>query len=166
MFAMIAQDTLLTTMPAHARVWVYKSAEPFTPAELALIADRGAAFTSNWAAHGAPLFATVDVLHMHFLVIAVDEEQAKASGCSIDKSVHFVKQLEHDLGRSLTDRMVVVFEVDGLPRTCRVEEIDDLLDDGVLHADTLVFDDLVTTKGDLDLRFRTPLKDTWLERFL
>lgn len=163
---MIEQATLLTSMPAHARVWVYKSAEPFTAAERALIADRGASFTSGWAAHGAPLDAVVEVLHLHFLVIAVDEVQARASGCSIDKSVHFVKQLEHELGRPLTDRMVVVYEVEGTPRTCRVDEIDDLLDDGVLYADTLVFDDLVTTKGDLDRRFRIPLKDTWLERFL
>ncbi|MCC7501683.1 MAG: hypothetical protein IT229_04090 [Flavobacteriales bacterium] len=163
---MIAPATLLTSMPAHARVWIYKSAQPFNPTEVALIADRGASFTSGWAAHGAPLDAAVEVLHGHFLVIAVDEEQARASGCSIDKSVHFVQRLEKELGRPLTDRMVVVYELEDAPRTCRVEEIDDLLDEGVLHADTLVFDDLITTKGDLDRRFRVPLKDTWLERFL
>ena len=163
---MIEPATPLTSMPAHARVWVYKSAEPFNTAERALITDRGASFTSGWATHGAPLDAAVEVVHHHFLVIAVDEEQARASGCSIDKSVHFVKLLEKQLGRTLTDRMVVVYELEGTPRTCRVDEIDDLLDEGVLHADTLVFDDLVTTKGDLDRRFRVPLRDTWLERFL
>jgi hypothetical protein len=163
---MITQTTTLTTMPAHARVWVYKSARPFSPEEQRLIGDRGAAFTATWAAHGAPLDATVEVLHDHFVVIAVDEQQARASGCSIDKSVQFIQQLERDLQRTLTDRMVVVYEVDGQVRTCRVDDIEDLLDAGELQAGTIVFDDLVGSKGDLDTRFRIPLKDSWMERFL
>lgn len=163
---MIAHATTLAAMPAHARVWVYKSATPFSPQEEQLIRERGAMFTSTWAAHGAPLDAAVEVLHGHFVVIAVDEEQARASGCSIDKSVRFVQELERALGRSLTDRMVVVYERDGAVRTCRVDQLEDLLDEGVLHADTLVYDDLVGTKGDLDARFRVALRDTWMERFL
>jgi hypothetical protein len=163
---MIAQATSLATMPAHARVWVYKSARPFSAEEQRLIAERGAAFTRSWAAHGAALDAVVEVIHGHFLVIAVDEVQAQASGCSIDKSVHFVQQLERELARPLTDRMVVVYAVDDQVRTCRVDEVDDLLDAGELNAGTLVFDDLVSTKGDLDTRFRIPLRDTWMERFL
>ncbi|MBL8001076.1 MAG: hypothetical protein JNL05_03860 [Flavobacteriales bacterium] len=163
---MIAHATTLAAMPAHARVWVYKSATPFSPQEEQLIRERGAMFTSTWAAHGAQLDAAVEVLHGHFVVIAVDEEQARASGCSIDKSVRFVQELERALGRSLTDRMVVVYERDGAVRTCRVDQLEDLLDEGVLHADTLVYDDLVGTKGDLDARFRVALRDTWMERFL
>ena len=163
---MITHATTLASMPAHARVWVYKSARPFTEAEERLIHAEGAAFTSTWAAHGAALDAVVQVLHGHFVVVAVDEEQARASGCSIDKSVHFIQRLEHQLGRPLTDRMVVVYERDGAVRTCRVDQLEDLLDEGVLHADTIVFDDLVGTKRDLDSRFRIPLRESWMERFL
>jgi len=163
---MITQTTSLTTMPAHARVWVYKSASPFSSEEQRLIIDRGVVFTGSWAAHGAALDATVEVLHDHFVVIAVDEQQARASGCSIDKSVQFIQQLERDLQRTLTDRMVVVYEVNGEVRTCRVDDVDDLLDEGELQAGTIVFDDLVSSKGDLDTRFRIPLKDSWMERFL
>lgn len=163
---MITHASSLATMPAHARVWVYKSAQPFTDAEQRLIADRGAAFTSTWAAHGAPLEATIEVLRGHFVVVAVDEEQARASGCSIDKSVRFIQGLERELGRSLTDRMVLVYERDGAVRSCRVDEVEDLLEEGELHAGSMVFDDLVSTKGDLDARFRIALRDSWLERFL
>lgn len=89
-----------------------------------------------------------------------------ASGCSIDKSVHFIQDLESDLGISLTDRMVVLYETDGGVRTCRVQEIPDLLQRGVLDAGTTVFDDLVSTKADLDQRFRVRLQDTWMSRYL
>lgn len=164
--AMNSPATTLADMPAHARVWVYKSATPFTAQEEHLIRERGALFTGSWAAHGAALDALVEVLHGHFVVLAVDEEQARASGCSIDKSVRFVQELERTLGRSLTDRMVVVYERNGAVHTCRVDDLEALLDEGVLHAGTPVFDDLVGTKGDLEARFRVPLRDTWMERFL
>lgn len=156
----------ITTMPAHARVWVYKSATPFTPEQRSAILERGNAFTTSWATHGTPLDACVDVLHDHFVVVAVDEQQAMASGCSIDKSVRFVQDLERDTGLNLTDRMVVVYETaDGL-RSCRVPEVEGLVRSGVLSAKTIVFDDLVSTKADLDARFRVPLADTWLARYL
>lgn len=156
----------LTDLPDHARVWVYKTARDLSHAEQNLVRDRGAAFTSSWAAHGAPLDATVEVLHDRFVIVAVDEEQAMASGCSIDKSIGFIKNLEHDLNLMLTDRMIVVYEVDGAITSCRLQELPQLLKDGEITGDTIVFDDLVPTLGELRKRFRAALKTTWLERYL
>jgi len=156
----------ITDLPDHARVWVYKTARDLSHAEQNLVRDRGAAFTSTWAAHGAPLDAAVEVLHDRFVVVAVDEEQAKASGCSIDKSVGFIKQLEQDLNLMLTDRMVVVYEVKNGVTSCRLQNLPELLKEGILTADTIVFDDLVPTVGELRARFRVPLRSTWLERYL
>ena len=76
----------LADMAPTARTWVYKSARNLSKAEQKLVREQGLSFTSTWAAHGAPLDATVDVLYDRFVVIAVDEEQAQASGCSLDKS--------------------------------------------------------------------------------
>jgi hypothetical protein len=108
----------------------------------------------------------VDVLHDHFVVIAVDEQQAMASGCSIDKSVRFVQELEQQLGLHLTDRMVVVHEREGAVHTLRADDVPAALKEGGLTADSTVFDDLVATKADLDARFRVPLRATWMARWL
>ncbi|HOP42668.1 MAG: hypothetical protein R2810_00015 [Flavobacteriales bacterium] len=156
----------LADLPAHARVWVYKSARPLGQAEQKFVREQGSVFCDSWAAHGAALDAAVDVLHDRFVVIAVDEVQAKASGCSIDKSVGFIKDLEYQLNLMLTDRMVVVFELNGELRSCRLEEVQELLADGTLSGDTIVYDDLVTTKADLDARFQVPLRDSWMARYL
>lgn len=156
----------IASMPDHARVWVYKAVRDLSQAEQKLIHERGAAFTSKWAAHGAALDACVDVLHGRFVVIAVDEAQAEASGCSIDKSVGFIKQLELDLNLMLTDRMVVVYGTDTGVASCRLQELPDRLKNGELTADTLVFDDLVGTVGDLRARFQVALRSSWMQRFL
>ena len=80
-------------MPSDARVWVYQSNTILSDAEVNTIKNEGAHFISDWAAHGSNLKASFDVLFNRFIVIAVDEQQATASGCSIDKSVKFVKEL-------------------------------------------------------------------------
>lgn len=161
-----SRQRTIDTMPTHARLWIYKTARDLSAAEQKLIRERGHAFTATWAAHGAPLDACVDVLHNRFVAVAVDEEQANASGCSIDKSVGFIKQLEHDLNLMLTDRMVVVFEADGKLASCRLQELPELIKAGAITADTIVFDDLVSTVGELNERFRVPLRSSWMERFL
>lgn len=155
----------LDSMLPHARTWVYKSAVPFTAAQLELISARGAEFSASWAAHGAQLAAAVDVLLDHFVVLAVDEQQVAASGCSIDTSVRFIQRLEQDLGFSLTDRMVVLYEQDGAIRSCRATGIEDLLKNGTITSDTLVYNDLVANVGDLKAHFKLPLRDTWLARY-
>ena len=154
------------SMPAHARVWVYKAARDLSHAEQKMVHEHGAAFTNGWAAHGAALDACVEVLYDRFVVVAVDEAQAEASGCSIDKSVGFIKQLEHDLNLMLTDRMVVVYEQGVEVTSCRLQELPELLKDGIISGDTIVFDDLVSTVGELNERFRVPLKSSWMQRFL
>jgi hypothetical protein len=165
MQAHVEQKTI-ATMPAQARVWVYKCASAFTPAQRSLILERGDGFTRSWAAHGAALDACVDVLYDHLVVIAVDEEQAAASGCSIDKSVHFIKSLEQELGLSLTDRMVVLYGEPEALKVTRVPDAESMIRSGALTADTLVVDDLVHTVGDLRFRLIMPLRDTWMSRWL
>ncbi len=156
----------IDTMPAHARVWIYKSAKAFTPEQREAILERGAAFTGGWATHGTALDACVDVLFDHLIVVAVDEQQAEASGCSIDKSVRFVLDLERELGLPLTDRMVVLYETDGAVKVCRVPEVEGLLRSGALLPGTMVLDDLVGTVAEVRARLRAPLRDTWLSRFI
>lgn len=156
----------IADMPAHARLWVYKTPRDLGQAEQKLVRERGAVFTAGWAAHGAALDACVDVLHDRFVVIAVDEQQAAASGCSIDKSVGFIKDLEHDLNLMLTDRMFVVYEMEGHTRSVRLQELPVLIKEGSITPDTMVFDDLVSTVGELQERFRVPLRATWMERYL
>lgn len=156
----------IADMPTHARVWVYKAARALSQAEQRLVRERGAQFTAEWSAHKMPLDACVDVVIDRYVVIAVDEQQAQASGCSIDKSVAFIKGLEHDLKLMLTDRMVVAYEHDGQVVSARLQELGALVKEGTITRDTVVFDDLVSTVGEYRERFKVPLGASWMERFL
>lgn len=153
-------------LPAHSRVWVYKSVTPFTLEQSAEIRRRGDAFTDAWASHGAMVPAAIEVLLDHFVVIGADLADMVICGGSVDKSVQLIKGLEQDLGLTLTDRMTVLYEQDGQVRGCGLQELEALIKSGTVNGETWVYDDLVPTKGELAARFRTALRNTWMARYL
>ena len=52
------------------------------------------AFLTQWTAHGASLNAGVSIPYNRFIVIALDESQQEATGCSIDASVKIIQEIE------------------------------------------------------------------------
>jgi hypothetical protein len=156
----------LQQMPGHARLWIYKTTRALSKAETDLVFNKGSQFIRSWEAHGKQMFGAVDVLQGRFVILAADETITSASGCSIDSSVAFVKELERDLNMTLTDRMLVIYAKDSEIHSCRLDRLKPLLDAGEITLDTLVFDDLVGTKEELDARFQVRLGDSWMIRFV
>ena len=126
--------TTFKNMPQDARLWVYQSNRILADAEVKAIEEEGLKFISDWAAHGASLKASFDVLHNLFVVIAVDEKQAMASGCSIDKSVHFVKELEQKLSLNLFDRMQVAYRSANEIKVCKLSDFVKAFEDAQFNS--------------------------------
>ena len=83
--------------PDESRVWIYQADRPFEEDDIQKINDEIDRFCEQWTSHNRDLRALGGVMHDQFIVLVVDETQASTSGCSIDKSVAFVKSLEWDL---------------------------------------------------------------------
>lgn len=88
-----------------SKVWIYTASRQLNPTELDFARKEIDIFTKNWAAHGSALQAMGDVLESRFVVLAVDEVTANASGCSIDTSVQFMKALGQELNIDFFNRM-------------------------------------------------------------
>ncbi|MCO6478624.1 MAG: hypothetical protein J5I94_18470 [Phaeodactylibacter sp.] len=158
--------TTYDTLPDTTRAWVYQANRPFRDEDIPAIREKVRAFAQSWISHNRQLRAHADVLHNRFIVLMVDESQADASGCSIDKSVYFLKQLQAEYGVNLFDRMTFSYkdgeEVYTVPR----EEFARLYQEGRINDDTLVFDTLVNTKGALDENWLKPLSQSWHKRMV
>jgi len=89
----------------NSRVWIYTSPRVLSDDEVQMIREELDIFTDNWAAHGSQLKAKGDVLENRYIVIAADESQTGASGCSIDTSVQFIRALGQELNLDLFNRM-------------------------------------------------------------
>jgi len=92
----------------------------------------------------------------------VDEKQAMASGCSIDKSVHFVLGLESELGISLTNRMLFAYRNnEGAICIVNRTEFERLVKAGLINDSTPVFNTLVKNKSELAAGFEIPFEKSW-----
>ena len=153
-------------MPYDARVWVYQSKRILSDAEVNIIKKSGTDFIVGWAAHGANLKASFDVVYNRFIVIAVDEKQAAASGCSIDKSVRFVKELDQQFDLNLFDRLQVAYRIENEIKSCHLSEFEKLAAQNIVDGSTIVFNNMVSNKTDFDKQWEIPLKKSWQSRVL
>jgi hypothetical protein len=81
----------------EARVWIYPASRPFSSDECDQITTKLNAFLTQWTAHGASLNAAVTIPYNRFIVIALDESQQAATGCSIDASVKIKSVTENTI---------------------------------------------------------------------
>lgn len=164
---MVDQVIPINKLPAHARVWVYQSKEPVAEALVPIIRQRLQSFVSQWVSHNQALRAAGDLVLNRFVVLMVDESMAGASGCSIDSSVRFLKELQADYGLELFDRMYFSYEDDnGRLFTVSRDDFARAYENGEINNDTLVYDTLVHTKEDFDSGFRKRLVDSWHARLV
>jgi hypothetical protein len=149
-------------LPPQARVWIYQANRPLSEAELVPLLPRLAAFAEEWTSHGQRLAASAQFLHRQFLVIGLDEEVAGASGCSIDASVRFVRELEQQLGLELLEKSRMAFFSEGQLLLLTRRELREAIAAGHVTADTLYFNNTLSTKGELDEQWPAPAGQTWL----
>ena len=88
----------------QSRVWIYQSDKELSDEQADQLLQQCNDFASEWTAHNHQLKAKAEIRYNRFLILIVDESQAGASGCSIDKSVNFMKRLEQQFGINLFDR--------------------------------------------------------------
>ncbi len=153
-------------MPLNAKVWVYQSNIALSETQVDAITTLGMAFINEWSAHGSSLKASFDIIYNRFIVIGVDEEQALASGCSIDKSVKFMKDIEQMFNLNLFDRLQVAYRKGNEIITCKLSEFEKLAAQGLVNETTIVFNNMVTTKLAYDTEWEVPLKQSWQSRVL
>lgn len=156
----------MNTLADQSRIWIYQSNQPFPSSEIENIKTHLQSFCTSWTSHNRWLKADGAILHDRFIVLMVDETQAGASGCSIDKSVHFIQSLEAKYGVNMFDRMLFAYQQDGEIKTAHRDEFSNLYAQNIINDETLVFDNLVKTKADFEQGWVKPLSQSWHKRMV
>lgn len=155
------------SLSPESRLWLYVSSRLLSTEETLQINSEIEIFCRQWAAHGVNLEAAGSVLHDRFIVLMVDETHAGASGCSIDSSVHFIRDLERKYGINLFNRMLIPYlDRDGAMQVITTSEVKQYIQSGVLDGETSIFNTTIQTKREMDTRFLIRLKESWLSRYL
>src|SRR6185503_3076025 len=145
----------------NSRVWVYQANKKLSDSEVNQIQSDLDGFAAARTAHNHQLKAKGEVRYNRFIILTVDESQAGASGCSIDKSVRFVQQLEQQYGITLLDRFNLAYregsEVHSAPR----HAFEELLKQGAINSNTVVFNNMVQNLKELQTKWEVPFRDSW-----
>ncbi len=157
---------MINNFPDSARIWIYQSAKPFREEDVPAIREKVQTFARQWVSHNVQMRATGEVFHNRFVVLAVDENVVGAGGCSIDRSVAFLKTLQAEYETDLFNRMIFSYKDNGDVHSVTREEFAQLYAEGRINDDTPVFDTLVTSKGDFDKGFIKRLGESWHKRMV
>ncbi len=157
----------LDDLTSSSRIWIYGAERALNAEETKLVRARMQAFVKDWVSHRQSLRAATDILHNRFLVVAVDESEAEASGCSIDGSVAKIKEIGTEIGVDFFNRMRFSYrDEQGRIQTVSKDEFKKLYHGGQLPNDAIVFDTLIKEVGELRQIFERPLEDSWHSRMV
>lgn len=145
-----------------ARIWIYQSDRVLNSSEINEIEATGVNFVREWTAHQQTLHSSFKIFHSCFLVLVVDENVNDASGCSIDKSVHFIKQVEQRFNLNLFNRLNVGFMEDGQANIMTVKQFVDFYNDHPSKEDIRIFNNLIFSKKDLYGDWLVSVSDSWV----
>lgn len=155
-----------STLPDTARIWIYQSNRSFTPEELEEIGAELDDFIGHWTAHGQDLKAGHEIRYKRFLVLALDQSAQSATGCSIDASVHFIQQLEKKYAVELLDKMNVSYKQGEFVAYKTLLEFKAMGKQKAVSKNTIVFNNLVATKGEYQEHWEVPASESWHSRFV
>jgi hypothetical protein len=145
----------------NSRVWIYQSDKQLSDENVSTLQQQLDNFTTGWTAHNNELKAKAEIRYNRFIILIVDESQAGASGCSIDKSVNYMKQIEQQFGINLFDRFNLAYrsgnEILSVPR----HAFEELLVNKTIDTNTIVFNNMVQNIAELNTKWEVPFKDSW-----
>jgi hypothetical protein len=148
------------------RIWIYQAERMLSNEEVMIIQESGNKFVTSWAAHGKPLRAEVIVLHQLFVIVSLDERQALATGCSIDKSLGWISALGNQLHINFMDRLQVAWlDEQKNIQLASLQEFEALAERTELDSDTLVFNNLVFNGEELRNNWLIPARESWHNRY-
>lgn len=136
--------------PDNSRVWIYTSNRPVSETDQQEIAASLSAFLDEWAAHGTQLLAAGEWLNSFQVVVALNEDVAGASGCSIDAQMRFMRKIGEEYSIDWFDRMSMIVEANGELKRVSFFELAE-------NPDALLFDGLAQRLGEIRKEWPVPV---------
>lgn len=153
-------------LPDASRVWIYQASRSFSAKELNEIKTAFDDFVTEWTAHGSSLKAGYEIRYNRFIVLALDQSKTAASGCSIDSSVRFIQHLEKKYAVELLDKMNVSYKQGEYVAYKSLVDFKKMAKQNAVSKNTIVFNNLVTNKGEYLEHWEVPASESWHSRFM
>ena len=149
-----------------AKVWVYPASRKFYKEELVELEAKIKNFLSSWKKEDVDFKVAYRLLYNRFIVILAEDLQGKLSNNDLNQQVGFILQLQTDYHLQLLDRMNVCFKQGEFVQYKEIKEFKKLLKNKSVSNKTIVFDNLIQSKEELENFWEVPITESWYNRFL
>ncbi|WP_299367113.1 ABC transporter ATPase [Winogradskyella sp.] len=154
------------TLPEESRVWIYQANRSFSDEEVTEINSKIETFIEAWTAHGKGLQAGYNIVYKRFIIIALNQNLNRATGCSIDASVHFIQDLENAYNVDLMDKMNVSFKQGEFIAYKPLVDFKKMAKNKSVSKNTIVFNNLVSNIAEFRENWEVPASESWHSRFI
>ena len=148
------------TIPEESRIWIYAAEQKLTNDQESYILQSISDHIKNWESHKVPLTAGVTILENHFIVVALDESDNGASGCSIDTLQNKIQEIEKELAVSLLNRLNVFCRIDD-----EIQCVPSIQLESIAKSNTLFYDLTIQKKSELN-SYLKPISEGWCAHLL
>ncbi|WP_275315848.1 ABC transporter ATPase [Tenacibaculum bernardetii] len=153
------------SLSEDAKVWIYPCSRKFYPQEIDGLNEQLKTFTENWKSDDENFKASFDVKYNRFIIFSA-EEDVDLSNADIDTQVGFILQLQQQYDVELLDRMNVCFKQGEYTQYKELKDFKKLIKNRAVTEKTIVFDNLIQTKQELESHWEVPILESWYNRFL
>jgi hypothetical protein len=149
-----------------AKVWVYPSSRKFYPAEIPEIEQKLKEFVENWKLEDENFKVSYQFLYDRFIILVADDSETALTNADIDASVAFILQLQETYKVALLDKMNACFKQGEYVQYKELKDFKKLLKNKAVTAKTIIFDNLINNKEDLENYWELAIEDSWYNRYL
>lgn len=149
-----------------AKVWVYPSSRKFYPAEIPEIEQQLKKFVENWKLEDENFKVSYQFLYNRFIILVADDSETALTNADIDASVAFILQLQETYKVALLDKMNACFKQGEYVQYKELKDFKKLLKNKAVTAKTIIFDNLINNKEDLENYWELAIEDSWYNRYL
>ena len=153
-------------LPPNAKVWIYQSDSNLSSKDVELIEKEVKLFLNNWSSHNKEIESSYEIRYNRFLIIGLNENINSASGCSIDKSVNFIKNLQSILKVNFLNRLDVAYKIGNEINTISLLEFQNMIRENKLSKDSIVYNNIIDTKKLYLNSWETTIENSWHKKFL
>ncbi|CAM1334635.1 ABC transporter ATPase [Tenacibaculum aestuariivivum] len=153
------------TLSEESKVWIYPCNRKFYPQEIDGLNEQLKAFIDGWKLDDESFKASFEVRYNRFIIFLADEDTVLLN-TDIDVKVGFILKLQEQYDVELLDRMNVCFKQGEYTQYKELKDFKKLIKNKAVTEKTIVFDNLIQTKQELENYWEVPIYESWYNRFL
>ena len=154
-----------TEVSKEAKLWVFPSSRKFYPQEIADLKTSIENFLADWSEGQEILKASYDLRYNRFILIAVDPIESSLSLATHDALISFIQQLESTYDVTLMDKINVCYKQGEFVQYKDLVAFKKLIKSRAVSSKTIVFDNMIQMKKDLEYDWEINIVESWLGRF-